>query len=104
MVAIAVLSVGGTLAFFTDAEESTEVYTVGNIDIELLQNEGENGVIELMPGVKHDTKTRIKNVGDNDAYVWLTFAIPAALDVPEDASKNIIHYKNFYSIKKNVVL
>lgn len=94
LAAVGLLSIGGTVAFFTDNEESSSVFTVGNVNIALLQDDAVNGVVELMPSVKVDTKTQIKNVGDNDAYVWLTLSIPAALDVddPNRAYDNILHW------------
>ena len=36
-VAIAALAVGGTLAYFTDVEEATNTFTVGNVDITLTE-------------------------------------------------------------------
>jgi len=92
--AIGLLSIGGTVAYFTDNESSAAVYTVGNVNIALLQNDAVNGVVELMPNVKVDTKTQIKNIGENDAYVWLTLAVPSALDVddPDRAYDNILHW------------
>lgn len=93
LVSMALLSVGGTVAYLTDNEQSTDVYTIGDINIGLLQNDVENGVVELMPGKTHDTYTRITNLGKNDAYVWLTVAIPSALDDAEDkAYQNILHW------------
>lgn len=43
---VAVLAVGGTLAYFTDTDVATNVFTVGNVDIDLTEakiKEDENG-------------------------------------------------------------
>ena len=36
---VAILAVGGTLAYFTDTDAKVNTFTVGNIDIELVQEE-----------------------------------------------------------------
>lgn len=85
---VAILAVGGTLAYFTDTDSKTNTFTVGNVDITL------NDVFpdgKLQPGKKlnKDVSITLEN-GSEDAYVWYTYTIPEALD-NVDASKNIIH-------------
>lgn len=73
---VGTLAVGGTLAWFTDTETATNVVTMGNVDITLSENGGEDGVIEedglkykdIMPGDKFQKTVTIKN-NENDAYV-----------------------------------
>ncbi len=94
MLAIAV--VGGTLAYFTDTDVETNVFTAGNIDIEIEEIFPED---ELMPGTATDNNLQkevyVKNTGDNDAYMWIEVLIPAKLDTPENASLNDLHF-NYY--------
>ena len=96
LVLVAALSIGGTLAYLTDRDNETNVFTVGNVDIEL--NEDFEQGAELLPGKYIDKVPTIENVGSNDAWVWMTFAIPSALDNwnqggGQDGSyKNIIHW------------
>jgi len=65
------------------------VFTIGNVDIELKEDFEQNS--ELIPGVDIEKKPTITNVGNNDAWVWATIAIPSALD-NDDASKNVVHF------------
>lgn len=73
---IGTLAVGGTLAWFTDTETATNVVTMGNVDITLNEDGGEDGVTgengleytDVMPGDKFQKTVTIKN-DKNDAYV-----------------------------------
>ena len=110
---VAVIAVG-SLAYFTDTDEATNVFTSGNVKIDLIekQRDGKGGLEDfkndkvLMPivgsaqGEKDalglstaknyvDKIVTIKNLSA-DAYVRAYIAIPAALDA-EKASDNILH-------------
>lgn len=118
---IAILAIGGTLAYFTDTDEAVNVFTVGNVDITLIEQESNadhtglvdyTGIKNLMPivgsaqGEKYpngqpkaanyiDKVVTIKNTGVSDAYVRAYFAIPAALDDGYDdfnAGLNVLHF------------
>lgn len=94
IVAASAALVGGTYAYLTDAEEDTNVFTIGNVDIDLLSAAGDEPII-LMPNNTDKTKVdyQIKNVGDEDAYVWLRVKVPSTLeDTPGLAANNIIHW------------
>lgn len=71
------IGLGGTLAFFTDRDSDTNVFTVGNVDIELNEDFVQNST--LMPGVEINKDTWITNQGTNPAYVWMTVAVPEGL-------------------------
>ena len=71
------MGLGGTLAFFTDRDSETNVFTVGNVDIELNEDFVQNS--PLMPDVEINKDAWISNEGNNDAYVWMTVAVPAQL-------------------------
>ncbi|MBQ7800371.1 MAG: hypothetical protein IJ370_07740 [Oscillospiraceae bacterium] len=95
LVVVAALAVGGTLAYLTDRDSKVNVFTIGDVSIEL-QEEFEQGT-KLVPGVIIEKKPVIKNTGDNDAWVWLTFSIPSALDnlvqgTESGSDKNVIHW------------
>ena len=83
------LATGGTLAYLTDRDSAANVFTIGNVDIDL--NEDFDQGAELIPGVDIEKEATITNTGKNDAWVWATVAIPAALD-DDDASKNVVHF------------
>lgn len=100
--------VGGTLAYFTDTDAKNNVFTTGNVDIELKENFGDNDPNtpeKLLPatgsaqnGTLKNGITKevyVKNTGTEDAYVRVHIAIPAILDnaMPTfDASKNVLHF------------
>ena len=86
--------IGGTLAYFTDEDEATNTFTMGNVKIELEETfDKENA--ELVPGVDIQKEVKVKNTGHNDAYVRVHIAIPKAVDDGDprfEASKNFLHW------------
>jgi len=105
---VAILAVGGTLAYFTDTDAKVNTFTVGNIDIELVENFGDNNPEtpeELVPatgsaqaGTLKNGVTKevsVKNTGSKEAYVRVHIAIPNILDDGAetfDASANLLHF------------
>ena len=73
----AAVAVGGTLAYLTDRDSEANVFTVGDVNIDL--NESFNQGDTLIPGVDIAKKPTITNEGPNEAYVWATVAVPANL-------------------------
>lgn len=71
--------IGGTLAYLTDRDSEVNVFTVGNVDIKLTE-EFDQGSAVLLPGVTINKKVNIKNIGENDAWVFYTYAVPEAID------------------------
>lgn len=118
---LAVTIVGMSIAYFTDTDEETNTFTVGNVAIELIEKQRndnhtdledfEDGKV-LMPivgsaqGEKDefglptaanyvDKVITIENTGASDAYVRAYFAIPSALDDGYEtfnAGLNILHF------------
>lgn len=118
---LAVTIVGMSIAYFTDTDEETNTFTVGNVQIDLIEKQRndnhtdledfEDGKV-LMPivgsaqGEKDewglptaanyvDKVITIENTGNSDAYVRAYFAIPSALDDGYDgfnAGLNILHF------------
>lgn len=99
--------VGGTLAYFTDSDTATNTFTVGGVEIDLVEKDKEGNTwteTELMPGegnavVKDVT---VKNVGPNDAFMWAEIWIPSELDDGDptlNAAKNNLHWNNFNTYK-----
>ena len=77
---LAIMLVGASLAYFTDKDEATNVFTVGNVDIELVEVFDKDNA-KLMPGVRVNKDVSIKlATGSEDAYVWYLWKIPADLD------------------------
>jgi len=78
LVLVAALSVVGTVSYLTSRDSEVNVFTLGNVYIELTESFEQGSA--LMPGVQIEKTPVITNVGKNDAWVWLTFSIPAELD------------------------
>ena len=102
--------IGGTLAYFTDTDAETNVFTMGGVEIDLIENEfdKEGALVDyvnenknLMPGTQTQNKldkiVSIKNTGDSNAYVWYEWLIPAALDSVEGDTglTNVLHINNY---------
>lgn len=107
---VAVLVVGGTLAYFTDTDDAENVFTVGGVKISLIeQQKGANGLVDfeqdkaLVPGTSSDGNAvskivTVKNSGANDAWVWVDMLIPSALlnsENPTNQSFNALHYNEY---------
>jgi len=64
---------GATLAYFTDTDEATNVFTVGDVEISIREEDGNGNPYdvnqEFVPGERVDKKVFIDNVGENDAYI-----------------------------------
>ena len=97
VVALAVTAVvGGTLAYFTDTDNETNTFTVGNVDIDLQETFDPDNAV-LRPGSqstnKIEKKVWIENTGTEDAYVWYEWYIPSALDSIDGSTgtNNVLH-------------
>ena len=117
---VAILAVGASLAYFTDTDNATNTFTVGNVEIKLIEEErdGNNGTKPFTPNKKLypivgsaqgekdalgmptaknyvDKMVTIQNTGSEKAYIRAYFAIPSALDNGyEDfnAGLNVLHF------------
>lgn len=74
---VAIIAVFGTVAYLTDRDAETNVFTSGDVSIDL-KEEFKDGA-ELLPGVPVDKKATVTNIGKNDAWVWVTVAVPEEL-------------------------
>ena len=64
--------VGGTLAYFTDTDEKTNTFTVGNVDIELTEPDWKEENAKLIPGreIAKDPTITVKP-GSERAYTFM---------------------------------
>ena len=86
---IGTLSIGGIMAYFTDADTATNIFTVGKISIDLQEPEW-IPTTEIVPQQEFKKDPLIKNDGSNDAFVFLKVTVPYAniVTANEDGSKN----------------
>lgn len=91
---VAALVVGGTLAYFTDKDNATNTFTVGNVKIDLQEDFKQDS--KLVPGTNNTNTVKkivnVKNTGSEDAFVRVHIAIPAALvDQDINAYNDMLH-------------
>ena len=102
---VGILGFGGTLAYFLDADVADNVFTIGNVQIDLKENFIDES--KLVP-VTYDPETGerkpdnvvnkdvfVTNIGTEECYVRVHIAIPTILDDGDpnfDASKNTLHF------------
>ena len=124
---LATAIVGASLAYFTDTDNETNTFTVGNVKIDLIEKErdgkgftqgkklypivgsaqGEKDALG-MPTAKNyvDKMVTIENTGSEKAYIRAYFAIPSALDDGYEtfnAGMNVLHF-NFGNKVENGVI
>ena len=111
---VAILAVGGSLAYLTDTKSATNTFTIGNVKIDLIeQQKGKDGLEPftqekvLKPGKSNDGNAvskivTVKNTGTNDAWVWVELKIPTVLvskeykaELHKDESKNALHWNSY---------
>ena len=120
VVALVAIAAVGTLAYFTDTDDATNTFVVGNVSIDLIEKErdGNGGTKEFtqgkklypivgsaqgekdalgMPTAKNyvDKMVTIENTGSEKAYIRAYFAIPSALDDGYEtfnAGLNVLHF------------
>lgn len=70
---LAIMLVGASLAYFTDDDEATNTFTVGNVEIDLLEPSWDSTGVEdapsVYPGEKLDKDPYVKNTGKNPCFV-----------------------------------
>ena len=121
---------GATVAYFTDTDAKDNTFTVGNVKINLIeQQRGEDGLVPFeqnkklypivgsaqgdkdeygMPIAKNyvDKMVTIKNTGSEKAYIRAYFAIPSALDDGYEtfnAGLNVLHFNFGNKVENGVV-
>lgn len=94
---VGTLAVGGTLAWFTDTETATNVVTMGNVDVTLTEDGGEDGVTgddgltyqDVMPGDVFDKTVKVGNEGQ-DAYVRAIIQVSGNENITVDTMPDFI--------------
>ena len=81
---VAVLVVGGTLAYFTDTKSATNTFTVGDVKIKLDESNVKdpngdrvtsNEYTGVFPGIQYKKDPVVTNTGKNGAYVCAVVTI-----------------------------
>ncbi len=96
VVILAVTAVtGATLAYFTDTDTETNVFTTGDVDIDLEEvfPESEDDR-RLLPGKDITKEVDVRNEGSEDAYVRVHIAFPSMLDSGSEDQPEFAAYNN----------
>lgn len=77
--------VGGAIAYFTDTDTATNTFTIGNVDIEVLEptwdSTGSDKASDMMPGETAEKDPQIHNLSTtNPAYVFMKVESPCTTD------------------------
>ena len=111
---------GASIAYFSDTKTATNTFTVGNVKIDLVEQQtvkGADGKVTgleafvqnkvLKPGTSKDGNAvskivTIENTGENAAWVWVDLKVPAYLvssdfkaEPHDDESMNALHWNNY---------
>ena len=98
--------VGGTLAYFTDRDNATNTFTVGNVDITLTepnwQGSGSQDAPEVYPGEALAKDPTVTNVGANPCFVRVKVQMPTGWEdkITTESGNN---YNNGNTIDANWV-
>lgn len=109
VVLLLVFVVGGAIAYFTDTDTKTNTFTIGNVDIDLVESTWENldkakvdkndnnipdAAEDMMPGGTVDKDPVIKNLSTkNPAYVFAKVEVPCTTIVaPATTSEELFTY------------
>lgn len=80
---VVLATVAGTAAYFTAAEKITNTWTVGNVEIDLQEEEYEKYKDEetknIVPNSELHKDPKVVNTGNNGAYVFMKVKVPKAL-------------------------
>ena len=96
---VAVILISSAFAYLTDTEEKINTFTMGEVDIELTEpNYDPSNSTDLWAGKVMPKDPTVKNVGINDAYVYMM------VEVPKASSLKIVGDDNTSSLKENYPL
>ena len=99
MFLVAVILVSGAFAYLTDTDNKTNTFTMGSVNIELTEpNWNPTNGEDLWAGKVMPKDPTVKNVGINDAYVYMM------VEVPKASSLKIVGDDNTASLKENYPL
>lgn len=88
--ALAVVAIAGTsLAYFTDKDAKTNTFTLGNVDIEL-NEENWAAPTAAVPDVEYAKDPVVTNIGENDAWIRVDVTLSDAAAFTAAAARHQI--------------
>lgn len=112
---ICALLITGIFAFLTATDSKTNRFTVGNVDIDLVEefdtnqdgdidpdetyrNEQPPVVENIIPGQVITKEPWVENTGNNDAWIYLVVSVPTA--TPSEVASNSMHGEDIEVVVK----
>lgn len=87
--------VGGVFAYLTDKDDATNIFTMGDVTIDLDEPEypgnDSDEVTDIWAGKVITKDPTIENLGDNEAYVYLQISVPKAEVITTDDNGNLLN-------------
>lgn len=96
-----VLLIGGMLAYFTDSENTTNEFTLGEVDISLSEPSwtgSQGSPVEILPGQTVAKDPTVTNDGASDVYAFAQVVFPYASVTTEGSSQASAQELYSYSI------
>ncbi len=72
---VMLIAVSAAVAYFTDSDTKTNVFTVGNVDLELREENFTGGQL-ARADIRLSKDPKVKNTGKNDEFVFLEVKVP----------------------------
>lgn len=89
IILLALLVVAASIgAFFTSTDVKSDSYTIGQIEVEIVGDDNLYEALRLTPNYEYTFTRSVKNIGINDAYVFVAVTIPYEKVYTHDASGN----------------
>lgn len=100
--AVGVIGVSGVIAYLTDTDTASNKFVVGQVKIELQEPNWENADDEngndipdyaenIVPNATIQKDPQVKNVGKNDAYIYLKVTVPAKSVITAQADGTLVN-------------
>ena len=72
---IGCLTIGGISAYFTDTDTATNTFTIGKVEIDLMEPNWEPPT-DITPNQEMKKDPQVENTGLNDAYIFVEVTVP----------------------------
>lgn len=97
-VLLGALAIGGTFAYLTDNETTTNNFTVGHVQIDLIESNKPDPTAPIIANEELKKNPLIKNTGANEAIVFMEFDIPMkdVITVEADGTRNPEEYTELF--------
>lgn len=123
VVLIAAILISGAFAFLTAQDSKTNIFTIGNIDISLIEDfdTNQNGMIDsgetydnnngnipvvtnVIPGQQIIKRPYVKNTGDNPCYLFMSVKVPTISMAEAFAKENEKYLLDEDGVQRQIVV